>query len=109
MLFAEKIIMVEGIAEELLIPILAEYEGISLADNHVAVLQVGGRYFEHFLHLFDLKNPSAINRKVACITDIDPVRKKKDARGATMKTEVSTIHSFLYNNIVKPYGRFIFR
>lgn len=83
MLFAEKIIMVEGIAEELLIPILAEYEGISLADNHVAVLQVGGRYFEHFLHLFDLKNPSAINRKVACITDIDPVRKKKDARGAT--------------------------
>lgn len=82
MLFAEKIIMVEGIAEELLIPILAEYEGISLADNHVAVLQVGGRYFEHFLHLFDLKNPSAINRKVACITDIDPVRKKEGCKGS---------------------------
>lgn len=77
MLFAEKIIMVEGIAEQLLIPILAEYEGISLADNHVVVLQVGGRYFEHFLYLFDSKNSFAINRKVACITDIDPVRKRK--------------------------------
>lgn len=83
MLFAEKIIMVEGIAEQLLIPILAEYEGISLADNHVAVLQVGGRYFEHFLYLFDSKNSSAINRKVACITDIDPVRKRQGTRGAT--------------------------
>lgn len=82
MLFAERIILVEGIAEQLLIPILAEYMGTSLADNHVAVLQVGGRYFEHFLRLFDQKNPTAINRKIACITDIDPVRKKKNVKGA---------------------------
>ncbi len=82
MLFAERIILVEGIAEQLLIPILAEYMGTSLADNHVAVLQVGGRYFEHFLKLFDQKNPTAINRKIACITDIDPVRKKKNVKGA---------------------------
>jgi len=85
MLFAERIIMVEGIAEQLLIPILAEYNGRSLADNHVIVLQVGGRYFEHFLRMFDQKNPTAINRKIACITDIDPVRKKKDVKGETFE------------------------
>ncbi len=85
MLFAEKIIMVEGIAEQLLIPVLAEYTGTSLADNHVAVLQVGGRYFEHFLRLFDQKNPTAINRKIACITDIDPIRKKKNVKGASFE------------------------
>lgn len=85
MLFAERIILVEGIAEQLLIPILAEYLGTSLADNHVAVLQVGGRYFEHFLRLFDQKNPIAINRKIACITDIDPVRKKKNVKGAVFE------------------------
>lgn len=85
MLFAERIILVEGIAEQLLIPILAEYMGTSLADNHVAVLQVGGRYFEHFLRLFDQKNPTAINRKIACITDIDPVRKKKNVKGAVFE------------------------
>lgn len=85
MLFAERIILVEGIAEQLLIPILAEYMGTSLADNHVAVLQVGGRYFEHFLRLFDQKNPTAINRKIACITDIDPVRKKKNVKGVVFE------------------------
>lgn len=85
MLFAERIIMVEGIAEQLLIPVLAEYIGISLADNHVAVLQVGGRYFEHFLQLFDQKNPTAINRRIACITDIDPIRKKKNVKGAAFE------------------------
>lgn len=85
MLFAERIIMVEGIAEQLLIPVLAEYIGISLADNHVAVLQVGGRYFEHFLRLFDQKNPTAINRRIACITDIDPIRKKKNVKGAAFE------------------------
>ncbi len=84
-LFAERIILVEGIAEQLLIPILAEYMGTSLADNHVAVLQVGGRYFGHFLRLFDQKNPTAINRKIACITDIDPVRKKKNVKGAVFE------------------------
>lgn len=85
MLFAERIIMVEGIAEQLLIPVLAEYIGISLADNHVAVLQVGGRYFEHFLRLFDQKNSTAINRRIACITDIDPIRKKKNVKGASFE------------------------
>lgn len=83
MLFAEKIILVEGIAELLLIPILAAYEEISLEDNHVAVIQVGGRYFEHFLNLFDGNNKNAINRKVACITDIDPMRKNKNIKGAS--------------------------
>lgn len=85
MLFAEKLILVEGIAEQLLLPVLAEYEGISLESNHIAVIQVGGRYFEHFLYLFDTKNEYAINRKIACITDIDPVRKKKASKGASFE------------------------
>lgn len=85
MLFAEKIILVEGIAELLLIPIMAEYMGISLEDHHVAVIDVGGRYFEHFLNLFDGRNEIAINRKVACITDIDPVRKDKAVSGSSFK------------------------
>lgn len=46
-------------------------------------------------------------RKVACITftntAVDTIRQRL-GNGAIEKTEVSTIHSFLYNNIVKPYG-----
>ena len=35
--------------------------------------------------IFNQKNPAAINRKIACITDIDPVRKKKDVKGAAFE------------------------
>lgn len=78
MLFSERVILVEGIAEQLLMPIFAQYLGYSLEEKHVAVINVGGRYFYHFLHLFDVKNnPFAIKRKVACLTDRDPERKEK--------------------------------
>lgn len=73
MLFAQRILLVEGIAEQLLFSILAKYMGESLEDKHVAVINVGGRYFNHFLHLFDTEeNGASIFKKVACITDRDP-------------------------------------
>ncbi|WP_223701855.1 ATP-dependent nuclease [Sutcliffiella deserti] len=75
MLFAEKLILVEGLAEQLLMSIFAEYVGKSLEDNHVAVINVGGKYFDHFLNLFNTNNSAAINRKVVCITDRDPERR----------------------------------
>ena len=78
MLFASKVIMVEGLAEELLLPVMANYEGKSLEDEHVAIVNVGNRYFKHFLKLFDTNvSLFAIPTKVVCITDRDPVRKKK--------------------------------
>lgn len=78
MLFASKVIMVEGLAEELLLPIMANYIGQSLEDKHVAIVNVGSRYFKHFLKLFDtVASADALPTKVVCITDRDPVRKKK--------------------------------
>lgn len=77
MLFAEKVIFVEGIAEQLLVPVFADYIGKSLEDNHISVINIGGRYFEHFLYLFDSNKENTIKRKIAFITDIDPARKEK--------------------------------
>lgn len=85
MLFAEKLILVEGLAEQLLMSIFAEYVGKSLEDNHVAVINVGGKYFDHFLNIFNSNNSAAINRKVVCITDRDPVRKEISSEGASYK------------------------
>lgn len=84
MLFAQKVILVEGLAEQLLIHTLAKYAGYSLEDNHIAVINVGGRYFEHFLSIFNFDKDDdykkyAIPKKVVCITDRDPVRKKIEA------------------------------
>ena len=78
MLFAQKVILVEGIAEELLIPTMTKYIGQSIEDNHITIINVGGRYFDHFIKLFDVSKPYSIPKKIACITDRDPSRKAKN-------------------------------
>jgi putative ATP-dependent endonuclease of the OLD family len=77
MLFAQRVILVEGLAEQLLLSVLARYSGKSLEDNHIAVINIGGRYFDYFLLLFDSTISNAIPKKVACIIDRDPERKEK--------------------------------
>ena len=79
MFFANKLIFVEGIAEELLLPVFARYLDKNLTDEHVLVVNMGGRYFKHFLKLFDTNNPFTINKKIVCLTDIDPCRKKHES------------------------------
>ena len=78
MFFANKLIFVEGVAEELLLPVFARYLNKNLTDEHVLVVNMGGRYFNHFLKLFDTNNPYTINKKIVCLTDIDPCRKKNE-------------------------------
>lgn len=79
MLFADKVCFVEGKTEELLVPVFAEYMDKSLEDGHVAVISTGGRYFTHFLKLFDtIRDTSAISKKVVCLTDRDPVWREGD-------------------------------
>lgn len=48
----------------------------NLTDEHVLIVNIGGRYFNHFLKLFDTNNLYTINKKIVCLTDIDPCRKK---------------------------------
>lgn len=79
MFFASKLIFVEGVAEELLLPVFAKYLGYDLTDAHVLVVNMGGRYFSHFLKMFNTLQPMTINKRIACITDIDPVEKENGA------------------------------
>jgi putative ATP-dependent endonuclease of OLD family len=83
MLFSNSVVFVEGIAEQILLHCFSEYEDKPLVDKHVSIINVGGRYFEHFLKLFnfDESNPykkHAINKKVACIIDSDPTKLSED-------------------------------
>lgn len=86
MFFAKSLIFVEGLAEQLLIPEFAEILDYDLVDKHISVINIGGRYFKHFLKLFDTsKNKNAIKKRVACITDLDPVRKLKEGKNNNWK------------------------
>lgn len=92
MLFAQNVILVEGLAEQLLMSTLAKCTGKSLENNHIAVINVGGRYFDHFLYLFDTKlNPNAIPKKIVCLTDRDPEHKENS------KSTFEKCYPFEYN------------
>lgn len=75
--FANKIIFVEGITEEILIPTFARYLGYDLAMHHVLIVNTGLRYYNSFLKMFDRLKSNTIDKKVACITDIDPMKDGK--------------------------------
>jgi putative ATP-dependent endonuclease of the OLD family len=80
--FAQNVMLVEGLAEQLLVPEFAKVLSpeSDLVENQTSIINIGGRYFDHFLKLFDTeKSDYAINKKVVCVTDLDPVRKKKDS------------------------------
>lgn len=98
MFFANKLIFVEGIAEELLLPVFARYLDMNLTDEHVLVVNMGGRYFKHFLKLFDTNNPYAIDKKIVCLTDIDPCRKKKGPN-----EEYKSCYPYEYNMDIDNY------
>lgn len=79
MLFADRIILVEGIAEQILLPCFAYLldKEEELISKHVAIINIGGITFGHFLKMFafDEEHPFGLNKKVVCITDADPVKK----------------------------------
>lgn len=68
MLFADKVILVEGIAEKLLLPLFMEKCNCAYEDEHISIIEIGGKHFEHFVELF---NGNAVQKKVLCITDKD--------------------------------------
>lgn len=78
MLFAGGVIFVEGLAEQVLLPVFARLMGVydDWLKKHVVVINIGGRYFDNFLKIYDSTNPEALALKVACITDRDPARKE---------------------------------
>ena len=67
--FADKIIFVEGIAELLILPVIAKKLGFLLRDYAVSVISVDGLNFDCFLPLF---GASSLNILVAALTDCDP-------------------------------------
>lgn len=88
MLFAGGVIFVEGIAEQVLLPVFARLIGVydNWLKKHIVVINIGGRYFDNFLKIYDSTNPEALALKVACITDRDPVRKEKEKANAKFES-----------------------
>jgi len=70
--FARKILMVEGISEALLLPILTRIAGGDLKDSAVTLLNVDGINFNAFVPLFGKEK---LNLPVAILTDGDDAQR----------------------------------
>ena len=66
--FARRILMVEGIAEALLLPVLAKIAGGNLKESSVTVLNANGINFDAFIPLFGVKR---LRVPVVILTDGD--------------------------------------
>jgi putative ATP-dependent endonuclease of the OLD family len=66
--FARAVILVEGVSEQLLVPAIARRLNISLPENGVSIIDVGGVAFPPFADLF---GPGRLPYRLAVISDAD--------------------------------------
>jgi len=103
--FARGVILVEGDAENLLLPTIAEIIGRPLHRYGVSIANVGSTAFLHYARIFNRKDGQDMGIKVAIITDMDvkPLEhpdqngKKQDVLDAE-KVEKKTNKEAGYNN-----------
>lgn len=69
--FAQGIIMVEGDAENLLIPVLADLLGLNLEKHGVSVVNVGSVAFFRYANIFKRIDGTTIGIPVSIVTDSD--------------------------------------
>lgn len=69
--FAKGVIIVEGWAEEILIPAIAERLGYDLTKHEVSIVNVGSTAYLHFAKIFLRKDDKKMNIPVSIITDLD--------------------------------------
>ena len=99
--FAKGVIMVEGDAENLLIPVIADIIGLPLEKYGVSIVKVGSTAFLRYSRIFMRADKSTIDIPVAVVTDCDV--KPKYVDGVFMEqldrtTEVVTQKQLYYSN-----------
>ncbi len=87
--FAKGVIMVEGAAENLLIPVIADIIGLPLEKYGVSVVNVGSTAFLRYSRIFTRADKSTIDIPVAVITDCDVKPKYVDGIFDEQKDEMA--------------------
>lgn len=77
--FARAVILVEGVSEQLLLPAIARRLEVSLVENGVSVIDIGGVAFPPFADLF---GPDKLPYRLAVVSDADGQPSAEDLAGA---------------------------
>lgn len=99
--FAKGVILVEGWAEEIILPILAEKMGIDLTQKEISVVNVGSTAYLHFARIFMRQNAPSMDVKCAIVTDLDvkPDDPEKAQKEETKRTNVNRSLGELPDNV----------
>lgn len=97
--FARAVILVEGVAEQLLVPVIAERLGRSLATNGVAVINIGGVAFPPFTDLFAADR---LPFRLAVISDSDgqPSEEEMDGEDAALSPRAEALAARSGGNVL---------
>ncbi|MEH1008250.1 AAA family ATPase [Winogradskyella sp. ECml5-4] len=87
--FADKVILVEGTTERMLLPQMIKKSAKSLCNEYVSILEVGGAYAHSFREILEF-----INVRTLIITDIDSSN-KKDGKCPVSKGEYTTNYTLI--------------
>ncbi len=69
--FAKGVILVEGWAEEILLPVIAAKMGIDLTQKEISIVNVGSTAYLHFARIFMRQDNVEMDVKCAVVTDLD--------------------------------------
>jgi len=83
LLFARGVLLVEGVAEQLVVPAIAQQMNKPLAQHGIAVVNIGGLAFGPFAALF---GPDRLPYRCALLTDSDPPEDEPEAEGEQLAT-----------------------
>lgn len=88
--FADKVIMVEGVTEKLLMPLFIKKVAPQLENEYVSIIEVGGNYTHKFKEFFKF-----LNTKTLIITDIDSVDSVNEKSCHVLKPDAKSCNSTL--------------
>ena len=77
--FARGVVLVEGVAEQLLLPVIARRLELPLASAGVSIINIGGVAFQPFTDLFGSER---LPYRLAAVSDSDPRPKGKEGKAA---------------------------
>lgn len=102
--FAKGVILVEGWAEEILIPSIAKTMGKDLTANEVSIVNIGSTAYLHFARIFMPNDGTVMDYPVAVVSDMD-VRPNEqfqfdnDAKNTTRQKKEADLECDNYDNI----------
>src|SRR5690606_33510343 len=88
--FAKGVILVEGWAEEILLPSIAKAIGISLTEKGVSIVNIGHTGFDHYSKIYLREAEPNMKIPVAVITDSD-IREYEKSGDEFVKRDAETI------------------